>query len=122
MNDETKLDSGRDWPRKIFAVTLFAEDLAATERFYRDIFELPVDYEDDVSAVFHFGNILINLLDAREGPELIGPAAVAAPENGARMQMTIPVDDVDALCARLTEKGVALLNDKGVLKSASSAV
>ena len=67
-------------------------------------------YEDDASAVFDFGNIVINLLDAREGPGLIGPAQVADPASGARMQLTIPVDDVDAVCARLAEKGVPLLN------------
>ncbi len=100
----------RRWPQKIFAITLFAEDLAATKQFYQNIFELPVEFEDDVSAVFNFGNILINLLDAREGPGLIGPATVAAPGAGARMQLTIPVDDVDAVCARLTAKGVAILN------------
>lgn len=103
-NQETK------WPQKIFAITLFAEDLVATKQFYQNVFELPVHFEDDNSAVFDFGNILINLLDAREGPELIGPAPVARPESGARMQLTIPVDDVDAVCARLTERGVTLLN------------
>jgi catechol 2,3-dioxygenase-like lactoylglutathione lyase family enzyme len=100
----------RDWPRKIFAITLFAEDLAATKQFYQEVFELPVHFEDEQSAVFDFGNVLINLLDAREGPALIGPAAVANPTAGARMQLTIPVDDVDAVCARLAERGVPLLN------------
>jgi len=100
----------RDWPRKIFAITLFAEDLAATKQFYQEVFELPVHFEDEQSAVFDFGNVLINLLDASEGPELIGPAAVADPTAGARMQLTIPVDDVDAICAQLAERGVPLLN------------
>jgi lactoylglutathione lyase len=100
----------REWPRKIFAITVFAEDLAATRQFYADVFELPVAHEDDNSTVFDFGNIVINLLDAREGPNLIGPAPVADPASGARMQLTIPVDDVDAVCARLAEKGVPLLN------------
>jgi catechol 2,3-dioxygenase-like lactoylglutathione lyase family enzyme len=100
----------REWPRKIFAITVFAENLAATRQFYQDVFELPVHFEDDVSAVFDFGNIIVNLLDAGEGPGLIGPAEVASPESGARMQLTIPVDDVDVVCARLAEKGIPLLN------------
>ncbi len=110
MTESTEPVTTREWPQKIFAITVFAEDLAATKQFYQDVFELPVHYEDDASAVFEFGNILINLLDAREGPVLIGPAQVADPGSGARMQLTIPVDDVDAVCARLAEKGVALLN------------
>lgn len=110
MNEQPTPDTMRDWPRKIFAITLFAEDLSATKQFYQEIFALPVHFEDENSAVFDFGNILINLLDAREGPELIGPAAVADPAAGARMQLTIPVEDVDAVCARLAQRGVSLLN------------
>ena len=110
MTEATEPVTTREWPQRIFAITVFAEDLATTKQFYQDVFELPVHYEDDASAVFEIGNILINLLDAREGPELIGPALVADPESGARMQLTIPVDDVDAVCALLAAKGVALLN------------
>ena len=98
------------WPNGISAITLFAEDLAATKAFYKEVFGLPVHYEDDVSAVFNFGNTLINLLMASEGVELIAPAAIASPEAGARFQFTITVDDVDATCAELTRRGVELLN------------
>lgn len=104
------MSADRPWPGNIFAITLFAEDLAETKRFYRDVFGLPVEYEDDVSAVFNFGNTLINLLQATEAPGLIGPAAVASPDSGARMQLTIQVDDVDALCADLQQRGVTLIN------------
>jgi len=110
MSTSNEPGTEREWPRKIFAITVFAEDLAATKRFYADVFELPLAFEDEHSAVFDFGNVVVNLLDAREGPELIGPAQVADPESGARMQLTIPVDDVDAVCARLAEQGVPLLN------------
>ena len=98
------------WPGNIFAVTLFTEDLTATRQFYQDVFGLPVAFEDDNSAVFNFGNTLINLLKTTEAPELIAPAPVAPPEAGSRAQFTIQVDDVDALCAELTARGVALLN------------
>ena len=110
MTTENKLVVEREWPRTIFAITVFAEDLARTKQFYADVFGLPVAFEDENSAVFDFGNIIVNLLDAREGPELIGPAQVADPVVGARMQLTIPVDDVDVVCARLGEQGVSLLN------------
>lgn len=98
------------WPAGISAITLFAEDLATTKQFFLDVFELPVHYEDSVSCVFKFGGTLVNLLQASEAPELIGPATVASPDAGARMQFTITVDDVDAVCARLTERGVTLVN------------
>lgn len=57
----------RSWseqPKRIGAVTLFVEDLAEAKRFYQEVFELPVHFEDENSAVFQFGDTLINLLDA----------------------------------------------------------
>ncbi|MDN4644426.1 VOC family protein [Arthrobacter sp. PsM3] len=98
------------WPRGIGAITLFVEDLPGAKRFYRDVFGLPVAFEDDASAVFKFANTMINLLKSSEAPELIGPAIVAAPEAGSRMQFTIEVDNVDAMCAELASRGVELLN------------
>src|SRR5438874_1645928 len=98
------------WPGGIYAITLFAEDLDATKQFYREVFDLRIAFEDENSAVFNFGNTLINLLKTSEAPELIDPAVVAPPEAGARMQFTISVDDVDATCADLARRGVALLN------------
>jgi catechol 2,3-dioxygenase-like lactoylglutathione lyase family enzyme len=98
------------WPGNITAITLFVEDLPATRAFYEKVFGLPIHYQDDASAVFRFGNTLINLLVVEEAPALIGPAPVAPPEAGARAQFTLEVDDVDAMCAELTARGVALVN------------
>lgn len=98
------------WAQGIAAITLFVEDLAAAREFYQRAFELPVHFEDDSSVVFAFGGTLINLLDAREAPELVAPAAVGSADTGARSQLTIQVADVDKLCAELAERGVELLN------------
>ena len=98
------------WPGRISAITLFADDLAATRQFYLDVFGLPIMFEDADSAVFNFGNTLINLLKATAATELIEPAAVARPELGARAQLTVDVDDVDAMCAELVRRGVVLIN------------
>lgn len=98
------------WPRGIGAITLFVEDLEAAKRFYQEVFGLPVAFEDDASAVFKFGDTLINLLRATAARELIEPAAVASREAGARHQFTIEVDDVDAMCTELATRGVELLN------------
>jgi len=98
------------WPKGIAAITLFAEDLTATRQFYLDVFGLPVFFENDDSAVFKFGETLINLLQVGQAGELIGPATVASRETGARFQFTLEVDDVDAMCAKLAAHGVKLLN------------
>ena len=98
------------WPKPIHAITLFCDDLAATREFYERVFGLPIHFEDDVSAVFNFGNALINLLAVSEAPALIGPARVADAQAGSRMQFTIGVPDVDAMAAELQSRGVTLLN------------
>ena len=98
------------WPTGIFAITLFVEDLPAAKQFYRRVFGLPVDFEDDNSAVFKFGNTLINILQTTAARELIEPARVASREAGSRFVFTLQVDNVDAMCAELTARGVELLN------------
>jgi lactoylglutathione lyase len=98
------------WTDGIPAITLFVEDVAASKRFYSDVFELPVHFADDESAVFRFGATLVNLLKATAVPELISPAKVGAPGSGSRFQLTLQAADVDALCGQLRAKGVALLN------------
>jgi catechol 2,3-dioxygenase-like lactoylglutathione lyase family enzyme len=98
------------WPKGISTVTLFVDDLATTKQYYLDVFGLPVIFEDTDSAVFRFGSTLINLLKVEAAPGLIEPARVAPREAGSRFQFTIDVDDVDAMCAELTRRGVKLLN------------
>ena len=98
------------WPKSIFAITLFVEDLEAAKQFYGRVFGLPVVYEDDNSVVFSFGTTLVNLLKVTAADELIGPAKVASREAGSRLVFTIQVEDVDAMCAELTARGVELLN------------
>ena len=95
------------WPKKLSAITLFTEDLAATKRFYAEVFGVRQIFEDPSSVVFDFGNTLINLLDATAVPELIEPATIGDPAGGPRAVMTLDVDDVDAVCAELAKRGVS---------------
>ena len=48
-------DEGGAWPGGIAAITLFVDDLDEAKGFYRQVFELPVVFEDENSAVFKFG-------------------------------------------------------------------
>ena len=98
------------WAKDIFAVTLFVENLEEAKQFYGKVFDLPVVFEDQVSAVFKIGSTLINLLNISEADGLLSPAKVADRKSGARFMFTIHVDDVDAMCAQLTSRGVDLLN------------
>ncbi len=95
--------------KRIGAVTLFVEDVVASKEFYKEVFDLPVHFEDKNSAVFRFGDTLVNLLDVAAAQQLIGHDNVADPKAGSRFQFTIGVDDVDAVCAELERRGVTLL-------------
>jgi lactoylglutathione lyase len=91
-------------------VTLFTDDLERSKTFYREVFGLPLIYEDENSAVFRFANTGINLLRSEAAGDLIRPGTVARQDAGARLVFTIDVDDVDAVCAELAALGVDLLN------------
>ena len=97
-------------PGGVDAITLFVEDLAAAKAFYAAVFDLPVHFETDDSAVFAFGATMVNLLEVAQAPELVGPAPVGGPEDGVRFQLTVAVDDVDAAAAEAVSRGAVLLN------------
>jgi catechol 2,3-dioxygenase-like lactoylglutathione lyase family enzyme len=101
---------GEAWPGGIAAITLFVDDLDEARRFYSEVFGLPVAFEDENSAVFGFGETLVNLLKETEAPGLVDPAIVASPAAGVRFQFTLGVQDVDAMCEKLRRRGVELLN------------
>jgi predicted enzyme related to lactoylglutathione lyase len=98
------------WAEKIFANTLFIVDLERSKAFYAQVFEKSPIFEDAVSVVYQFGELLINLLSETEAIELIDPAKVASIGDGSRFQLTIHVNDVDAHAKRLKELGVQLIN------------
>lgn len=95
--------------QRISAISLFVEDLHTAKSFYARVFDAALVYEDDTSAAFAFGGVIVNLLSAGSAPEIVEPGTVAAPDAGSRFQLSVWVDDVDAICAKLRERGVALL-------------
>lgn len=92
------------------AITLFVEDVPRAKAFYEDVFGVPIVFEDESSAAFKFENTIVNLLKASEAHDLIAPGAVAGPDAGSRLQLTVWVDDADAVCEQLKSRGVTLLN------------
>jgi lactoylglutathione lyase len=96
--------------RSVGAITLFVEDPQRSKSFYQGVFELSPIYEDEDAAAFKFENTIVNLLKIPAARDLIDPGAVAGREAGSRFQLTIWVDDADAVCAELATRGVSLLN------------
>jgi catechol 2,3-dioxygenase-like lactoylglutathione lyase family enzyme len=98
------------WHKKIGAITLFVEDPERSKAFYRKVFELEPMMEDETGAGFQLEDTFLFLTRSSQAPELIAPAVAGSPGNGPRHVFAIIVDDVDAVCAELTGKGVTLLN------------
>jgi catechol 2,3-dioxygenase-like lactoylglutathione lyase family enzyme len=97
--------------KSVGAITMFIEDPKRSKAFYESVFEVTPIYEDENAVAFQFENTVVNLLQAsRPAEELIAPAKVAGAESGSRFQLTIWVEDVDAVCEELRRRGVELLN------------
>ena len=96
--------------KSVGAITLFVEDARRSQTFYEQVFDLPAIWEDEDSAVFRFENTIVNLLKMSAAHDLIEPGSVGSREAGSRFQLTIWVDDADAVSAELAKHGVELLN------------
>jgi len=96
--------------KSVGAITLFVEDPRRSQSFYEAVFDVPVIWEDEDSAAFKFENTIVNLLRIPAARDLIEPGSVASREAGSRFQLTIWVDDADAVSKELATHGVELLN------------
>jgi catechol 2,3-dioxygenase-like lactoylglutathione lyase family enzyme len=92
------------------AITMFIEDPTRSKAFYEQVFGATAIHEDDDSVAFQFENMIVNLLKTEAAHELIDPATVAGGGVGSRFQLTVGVEDVDAVCSELGAKGIQLLN------------
>ncbi len=98
------------WSAGITHATLVTDDLVGSRDFYRDVLELELIFEDDESAAFTLGGVIINTLASTAATELVEPLPVAPASTGSRVLLTLTVDDVDAAAALLAARGVTLLN------------
>ncbi len=96
--------------KSVGAITLFVEDPQRSKSFYQGVFDVSAIYEDEDAAAFKFENMIVNLLKAPAARDLIDPGAVASQDSGSRFQLTVWVDDADAVCEDLATRGVRLLN------------
>lgn len=99
-----------DWAKDIGAITLFVEDPERSKSFYQAFFDLQPLLDDATDTMFRLENTMLFLTKSSEAPRMIAPAVAGRPGNGPRHVFAIIVNDVDAVCAELREKGIALLN------------
>lgn len=92
------------------ALTLFVEDVHDVGAFYRDVLRLREVFRDDVSIVFELGGTMLNLLQVESASEVVAPERPASLGTTPRMLLSLWVEDVDAACQELRERGVLMLN------------
>ena len=93
----------------ISAISLFVEDPQTAKSFYEAIFGVEVVFEDETSVCVKFDQLFVNLLLNSSARQQVEPALVAGRDSGSRFQLSIWIEDVDAACAALEERGVKLL-------------
>ena len=95
--------------RRLSAISLFVDDLQAAKSFYRDVFGVEVVFEDEASVCVKFDRLFVNLLHVSAAEEQVEPARVASRDAGSRFQLSIWVDDIEAVCGLLERRGAMLL-------------
>ena len=98
------------WEKQIGAITLFVEDVAASNAFYQKVFDLTPFLDGETNAGFRLKDVYFFLTLSANAGEMIAPLAAGAAGNGPRHVFAIIVDDVDAVAAELTDKGIPLVN------------
>jgi len=97
-----------DWNTGIGAVTLYFPDLGAAGKFYADAFGLDVKPVDDDTVLVRFGDTYVFLHRAQAAAP---PLPEVLQEAGRGVgQFAIIVDDADAVCAQVTERGIQLIS------------
>jgi lactoylglutathione lyase len=98
-----------NWEKRIGAINLIVGDLERSKAFYQEVFGLPLQHEDQDSAMFRFGDTYIFL--QRGAAHHDGPSddALSLARKGVG-QFVIFVDDADAVSAELEQAQVATIN------------
>lgn len=96
--------------QSVGAITMFIEDTQRSRAFYEQAFGAKAVYEDEDAVAFEFENLVVNMLRVGAAHELIAPAPVGDADAPRRFQLTIGVQDTDAVCEQLAARGVELLN------------
>jgi catechol 2,3-dioxygenase-like lactoylglutathione lyase family enzyme len=96
-----------DWERQIGAMTLFVPDLDLATEFYQDVFGLQANHLDADTTMFKFKDLYVFLHKAAAAQVQV-PEVQAEAQKGAG-QFAIIVDDVDAVSAELTARGVEVI-------------
>jgi catechol 2,3-dioxygenase-like lactoylglutathione lyase family enzyme len=97
------------WEKQIGAINLLVGDLERAKAFYRDVFDLPVQHEDEDSVMFRFNDTYVFLQRGAEHQDAPSEEVRRLAEAGVG-QFAVIVGDVDAVRAQLDEQGVTVIS------------
>ena len=96
-------------PKSVNVITLFVEDPLLSKAFYERIFDVVGVDEGHGTVIFPLDNLFLRLLRRAEAEgEMLGRVSVANPRSGTTVQLAFSVDDADAFCTELAERGVSI--------------
>lgn len=98
-----------EWKKQIGAVNLIVGDLERSKAFYRDVFGLPVQFEDERAVMFRLGDTYFFLQRGAAHQDSPSTDALSMAQTGVG-QFVIFVDDVDAVRAELDQAQVAVIS------------
>ena len=97
--------------KAVGAAVLFVEDLGRSKDFYRGAVGLAVASEDAESVAFRVGGLTVIVLQVDRAREQLHGQPTAAPNAATSGFLAAFTDDVDALHARMVERGVAFFQE-----------
>jgi catechol 2,3-dioxygenase-like lactoylglutathione lyase family enzyme len=97
------------WEKQIAAINLIVGDLERSSAFYRQVFGLPLQHEDEDTATFRFKDTYVFLQRGPAHQDDPSGEAFDLARNGVG-QFAIIVSDVDAVRAELDQHGVTLIS------------
>jgi lactoylglutathione lyase len=96
-------------PNRLGYAILFATDLEASVRFYRDVLRVPFRFSNETYAEFATEGAKFAVFSRRALPELIGLEVPAGPVPWPAGEVAFFVEDPDAEHDRLRRAGVTIL-------------
>ena len=98
-----------EWKKQINAINLIVGDLERAKAFYRDVFALPLQFEEEETAMFRLADTFFFLQRGETHQDGPSTDALSMAKKGVG-QFVIFVDDVDAVHAELDEAQVATID------------
>jgi catechol 2,3-dioxygenase-like lactoylglutathione lyase family enzyme len=97
------------WEKKIGAINLIVGDLERSKAFYRDVFGLPLQHEDEDTAMFRFGDTYVFLQRGAADRDGLSGDVLSLAQKGVG-QFVMFVEDADAVRAELDEGEVTIIS------------